>query len=107
MSSKKDLENVISVLEDALESIYSILEKEQPEWYERKPFQNTMCWVSTTNKNPTKGDRMRIITGYHKDFLDPFCSIDGKTWKYAVPLTNEELLEYSVKEQERANINIR
>ncbi len=100
MRSKKDLENVISILEDALESIYSILEKEQPEWYERKPFQNTMCWVST-NKSPTKTHRMKIITGYHKGFLDPFCSIDGKTWKYAVPLTNEELLEYSVEEREK------
>ncbi len=104
MSSKKDLENVISVLEDridALESIYSILEKEQPEWYKREPFQNTMCWVSNTHKNPIEVGIIRLITGYDETSSFPFrisnCYISN--YKYAVPISTNDLLEYSLEHQ--------
>ncbi len=50
---------------------------------------------------------MRVITCYHKGYKYPFCSGGDETWRYAVPLTKEEVLKYTLEEQERANINIR
>ncbi len=104
MKSKKALKNVISILEDALESIHSTLEKEQPKWYERKPFKKTLCWVSDVDKKVTDERIMRVIAGYHKGYKYPFCFTDGiiymSGYKYAVPLTKEEVLKFIVEEQE-------
>ncbi len=65
-------------------------------WYKRKPFKATLCWVSNTNKNPTKGHPMKTITNYHNRSRYPFRLGGGQGWKYAIPLTEEEIVKYTV-----------
>ncbi len=56
------------------------------------PFENTLCWVRNTHKIPAEGYTIRVITCYHKGYMYPFCSGGDETWRYAVPLTNKEML---------------
>ncbi len=111
MNSKKDhvsqyikfLETTISTLTDTISSLLKDRAEtdsdERPtrvsssfQWYEKIPFEKTLCWVSNTHKNPVEGYTMRVITCYHKGYKYPFYSGDDETWRYAVPLTNEEML---------------
>ncbi len=101
MNSKKDhvsqyikfLETTISTLTDTISSLLKDRAEERPaKWYEKMPFEKTLCWVSNTHKNPAEGYTIRVITCYHKGYKYPFYSGDDETWRYAVPLTNEEML---------------
>ncbi len=85
MSSKKD--NVINYLENAL----SILKAKEPKWYEREPFQKTVCWVSDVHKNPKEDGKIIIIKDYDETSSFPFRSENSIVgYTYAVPLTNSE-----------------
>ncbi len=102
MSSKED--KSIKHLESAILTLKNKIAAKS-KWYEREPFQKTVCWcwVSDDNKNPIEEGIMKTITGYDKNNEYPFRSEGGQGWKYTIPLTNEELEElliYIIEEQE-------
>ncbi len=90
-----------------LETLLSILkaDNKEPEWYEREPFRETLCWVSNVNKIPTKGDIIKLIIGYQEGLKCPFRITDGYSgnYKYAVPMPTNALLEYSLEYQMKQN----
>ncbi len=103
MSSKKD--NVINYLENAL-SILKAKNIDEPKWYEREPFQKTICWVSDESKNPKEDGTMEIITDYDETALYSFRLNSTIGYKYAEPLANSEeiiklILEDQKNEQQR------
>ncbi len=75
-------------------------DSKKPEWYERKPFQKVLCWVSDDFKIPTEKDSngTRLIIEYDKNRKYPFKTADDSFWRYATPLTTEEKLKYSHEE---------
>ncbi len=99
MSSKKDTQECINHLEKLLSILKA--DNKEPEWYERKPFKRTLCWVSNINKTPTKGDIIKLIIGYQEDLKCPFRITDGYSgnYKYAVPIPTNNLLKYSLEHQ--------
>ncbi len=105
MSSKKDILEYIKRLDDALENIHLIIEKEQPKWYERKPFKNTLCWVSDNVEKPTKKEGIiAIIEDYDETSTFPFLFQNGtiyaEGYKYAAPLTKKEVHKLTLEVQE-------
>ncbi len=100
MNSKED--NVSEHIKH-LEKLLSILkaDNKEPEWYERKPFKRTLCWVSNINYNPTKRDIIRLITDYREDLNLPFRTRNGCgcDYRYAVPISTNDLLEHSLEHQ--------
>ncbi len=98
MNSKED--NVSEHIKH-LEKLLSILKAKEHKWYEREPFQNTMCWVSNTNKSPTEEYTMILITGYREDLNHHFRIRNGygRGFKYAVPISAKYLLEHSLEHQ--------
>ncbi len=100
MNSKNDnLSEHIKHLEKLLSKLKA--DNKEPEWYERKPFKRTLCWVSNINKIPTKGDIIKLVIGYHEGLECPFRITDGYSgnYKYAVPIPTNNLLEYSLEYQ--------
>ncbi|MCP3676004.1 MAG: hypothetical protein GY829_16275 [Gammaproteobacteria bacterium] len=59
-------------------------DSKKPEWYERKPFKRTLCWVSNTSENTAKDGVIRLVTGYDGHLENPFC-VGGGYWRYAIP----------------------
>ncbi len=77
--------------------------KIKSEWYKRVPFKKTLCWVNDINKNPAEGGVMVVVKNYRRGSLYPF-RFGGSTsvgYKYATPLTKEEVLRFIVEEQEK------
>ncbi len=100
MNSKKDnLSEHIKHLEKLLSKLKA--DNKEPEWYERKPFKRTLCWVSNININPTKRDIIRLITDYREELDHPFRRRTGygNGYRFAVPIPTNNLLEYSLEYQ--------
>ncbi len=81
---------ISSLLKDRIETGS---DERSSKWYEKVPFELTLCWVSNCTENPAKGDKIRLIADYQKDFYLPFRAFKGMGYKYATQLTDEELLE--------------
>ncbi len=76
------------------------MNSKKPEWCEKEPFKKTLCWVSDINKKPTEGGIMIIVIDYDETSTFPFRLRRGTGYKYAVPLTNKELLGVILEDQE-------
>jgi len=73
------------------------IKPEEPEWYENIPKQGVLCWVSDYNENLNKQNIRNIlaeIIDYDSDKEHKYLDFRGSRWKYAVPLTNEEIEEF-------------
>lgn len=67
---------------------YRIKPKE-PEWYEQIPAHGVLCWV----KNVSSETPIIAVVSQYRRFNDlQFISED--CWKYATPLTNDEIREF-------------
>lgn len=62
------------------------LKPKEPEWYENIPPQGVLCWVYDVEG--TKELFLRVIKGKEGEL---FRVKSGSTWKYATPLTNDEI----------------
>lgn len=60
---------------------------ENPKWYENIPEKGIPCWVSDTYKVPDEDDTLTIVKFYKISTDHPY---NGR-WKYATPLTKEDL----------------
>ncbi len=80
------------------------MNSKKPEWCEKEPFKKTLCWVSDYVEKPTEGEMIEIIIGYDNvNSVFPFLFKNGRMictlgYKYAIPLTKEEVLRYSLGE---------
>ncbi len=89
----KHLEKLLSILK-AKEA-----DNKEPEWYERKPFKKTICWVNDNVENFAKGGKLQLIVDYDKDLDMPFRVGSDYGHRYAVPIPTNNLLEYSLEHQ--------
>ena len=70
--------------------------KKEIEWYEDPDSFPCLCWVDHFDKNP-RGDKHEadIIIGYEDRCYVP--QRDGTPWRYATPVTDEELKEFGLQ----------
>ncbi len=77
----------------------------KPEWYLRVPFKKTFCKVSNHNYSydePQQNYRVHLVENYEgSSIYNSFRLGNGTGWKYAIPLTKEEVLKYTLEEQEK------
>ena len=64
----------------------------EPEWYENIPEHGVLCWVSDIDES-LKNIIERITFVVNEDDFYRFRSSETR-WKYATPLTNEEIEEF-------------
>lgn len=55
-----------------------------------------LCWVSN-DENDENGWMEKIVLGHDKDFIYPFRTRSSR-WKYARPMTKDEISRYTIKE---------
>lgn len=71
------------------------IKPESLKWYEKIPKHGVLCWVSAIPNDPMiENDTICIILKYVEDALNPFYSNFGQYWKYAIPLTDEEIKQF-------------
>jgi len=71
---------------------YRIKPKE-PEWYENIPEHGVLCWVKLAGESCNTRKRIASIIEYDAKVSHFYC-INGGTWKYATPLTNDEIRQF-------------
>lgn len=59
-----------------------------PPWYKSIPKKGVLCWVSDYEKKPP---HIAVINEYYSLSYYPFTGKNNSEWKYATPLTNEEI----------------
>lgn len=77
---------------------YRIKPQETP-WYENIPTQGVLCWVSGTTENPNSENLMRVIKKYKNYGFIESDSLFTEVWRYATPLTNDEIRQFLRGEQ--------
>jgi len=71
------------------------LEAELAELKKEVEFRPFLAWVSLSNETPNNKDMPAIIDSYDVKASHPYRTLKGYTgWKYATPLTREEILSY-------------
>jgi hypothetical protein len=70
------------------------IKPKQPEWYEDIPEHGVLCWVSDAEKHPDKRCWIRVIDGYRPDDSYPFRHRRVRSWRYATPLTDDEIRQF-------------
>lgn len=71
-------------------SIEYRIKPKEPEWWENIPKHGVLCWVNDIDggfQNPA----IACVIEIEQRLDQVFVTIDGITWKFAKPLTNEEL----------------
>lgn len=66
------------------------VEIEEEKWYDNIPEHGVLCWVNDFNKDASKEKIVEIILYFDGRFI----STNGSSWKYATPLTNEEISKF-------------
>lgn len=66
-----------------------------PRWYDNLG-EGILCWASN-DENDENGWVEKIVTGYDEGFIYPFNTRLNR-WKYARPMTKEEITKYTIKE---------
>ena len=74
-----------------IEDVEYRIKSEEPEWWENIPKKGVLCWVSDHNQNPNSKNALGGIVEYNLEFRAPYLSINGIRWRYATPLTNEDI----------------
>jgi len=78
---------------------YRIKPKQQ-EWYKDIPEHGVLCWVSDNEKQPdSRNCWARVIDLYRPNESFPFKQIKERSWRYATPLTNDEIRQFLRVEQ--------
>ena len=84
---KKQIEKFIKYIRN----LFSICR--EPEWYENIPEKGILCWVHDYDQEAKV--HINIINKYLYDYLQlKFKSTTKVNWRYAKPLTEEEVKEY-------------
>lgn len=63
------------------------VKQDEPKWYEDIPKHGVLCFVSDTEQDRTHN--VVVIYEYFGDTIFPFRGV--RAWKYATPLTNDEM----------------
>ena len=72
-----------------LEGIPYRIKPKEPEWWENIPEHGVLCWVSDLYDYPRM--YVSLVLEYRKDEMKKFWLGERGAFRYAVPLTNEEL----------------
>lgn len=69
------------------------IKPEEPQWYENIPEHGVLCWV---RDHRVDKPRIRVIDRYGHHSIDfRFFAVGGEAgWKYATPLTNDEIKQF-------------
>ena len=78
---------------DKFGNYYWRIKPEEPKWYENIPEHGVLCFVSDTDEKPYDLCRLAIIIKYCKGELT-FLEINYSMWRYATPLTNDEIKQF-------------
>jgi len=62
------------------------------EWYEDIPEKGILCWCKDSRSN--KPQEIVLVVEYRDTEEYPYITIAGDYYKYAIPLTNEEIKEF-------------
>lgn len=94
----RDIQTNFKNLNDAIFQFYDWrIKPEQPKWYENIPKHGVLCWVSSNHRDLKK--LIATITEYNPDAQWPFIEhVDG-SWKFATPLTNDEIRQFLREEE--------
>lgn len=77
------------------------IKPEPPEWYENIPEHGVLCWYgSKYHELPVKSRCLTIITRYLQGEGLPFVSSSGARHENCLPLTNEEIKQFFIRESE-------
>jgi len=63
----------------------------EPDWWENIPEHGVLCWVSDIDETIRNNIIERITSFVNEYSYHGFRSKTGAAWKYATPLTNEEI----------------
>lgn len=86
-------EKLTLIIDNAKSIIKSLdLEKPEPQWYEQIPPQGRLCWVS--DQEGYLNQALRLVTKYDRaNHVFKFETSTG-CWKFATPLTDDEIKVY-------------
>ena len=72
-----------------LESTLYRIKPKEPEWWENIPEHGVLCWVSDLYDYPKM--YISLVLEYRKDEMKKFWLGERGAFRYATPLTNEEI----------------
>ena len=73
----------------------------EKQWYENIPKHGILCWVADSEEQLIAKERLKVVISYSVYCSYPFTTKQGTTFKYATPLTKEEVENLIWKREER------
>lgn len=92
-----DIKSNYKCLSDAVFLSYDWrIKPEKPKWYENIPSHGILCWVGHDDNEKTL---IALITSYYPDAYWPFFRYNENSWKFATPLSNDEIRQFLREEE--------